>query len=346
MLDSLLNRCDEFDFFAAVRLLKRYYRTDRAPVGEDYDPHRELAHFRALPSAAFATSDVAEFKSPPPAGDGTSDPPEMVVTFLGLTGANGALPQHYTRLLLSRLRERDYALRDFLDLFNHRLISLFYRAWEKNRLPVLYERQAERGDGDDPFTSILRCLVGMGTGGLQRRLRLDDRTFLYYAGQFGGEARPAGELQRVLQDDFAVPVQIDSFFGRWLSLDVGEQSRLGGAAGSNGGHNRLGRDVVLGNRVWDVQGSFRVRIGSLRLAEFRQFQPTGDRLTALCQLVRTFAGPEFAFDVQVLLARDDVPECRLESRRADGPRLGWNTWLRSKPFARDADDAVFELEQV
>ena len=104
---------------------------------------------------------------------------------MGLTGPSGVLPEHYTRLLIERLRAKDYTLRDFLDLFNHRVISLFYRAWEKYRFQFVYEQVKLGAVGDeteDFFTKCLYCLVGMGTGGLRGRQKIDDETFLYYGG--------------------------------------------------------------------------------------------------------------------------------------------------------------------
>jgi type VI secretion system protein ImpH len=101
----------------------------------------------------------------------------MVVSFLGLTGPSGVLPRHYTELMLNRIRAKDFSLRDFFDLFNHRLISLFYRSWEKFRLPLGYERSRSDDPGGKPdlTTWALYCLVGLGTEGLRGRSSVDDR---------------------------------------------------------------------------------------------------------------------------------------------------------------------------
>jgi type VI secretion system protein ImpH len=272
----------------------------------------------------------------------------MVVAFLGLTGPQGVLPQHYTSLLLRRIRGKDFALRDFLDLFNHRTVSLFFRAWEKYRLPFAYERS--RLDGAegalDLCSWVLYCLVGLGTAGLRGQLAIDDETFLYYGGLFAQQTRPAVSLERMLQDYFELPVRLVQAVGQWLTLDEADRS-LTPSAGMRFGRNcQLGVNLIVGERVYDVQSKFRLCIGPLTYGQFRRFMPRGDGLRALCQLTRTFAGPEFDFDVQPVLLASEVPWCRLTDDPADGPCLGWNTWVRCGPFARDVTSAVFFLENV
>src|SRR5262249_36267283 len=130
-------------------------------------------------------------------------PLEMLVAFLGLTGPQGVLPQHYTALLLRRIREKDHALHDFLDLFNHRAVSLFYRAWEKYRLPFAYERSRLDGSEEaDACTRSLYCLVGLGTGSQRGRLAIDDEAFLFYSGHFAHHPRSASGLEGLLEDYF------------------------------------------------------------------------------------------------------------------------------------------------
>ena len=137
-----------FEFFQAVRLLEwiAWERAPegaapRAPVGHDEHPQNECARFRVPPTRGFAASEIASLAQTAP-----DAPPEMEVNFLGLVGPSGVMPQHYNELVIQRLRRyKDSALRDFLDLFHHRTISLFYRAWEKYRFPVVYERHARSG---------------------------------------------------------------------------------------------------------------------------------------------------------------------------------------------------------
>jgi type VI secretion system protein ImpH len=334
-----------FQFFQAVRLLERaslQAQTAGAPagqpVGEDDAPRDEVVRFRTLPSFAFPPGEVAAVN---PRNEVTGSPPELIVPFLGLSGPAGVLPQHYTQLLIERIRRKDYSLRDFLDIFHHRLISLFYRAWRKYRFVVGYERAAEshRID-DDLFTYCLYSLVGMGTRQLRGRQDVDDEALLYYAGHFAHSPRNALALEVMLGDYLEVPARVIQFVGQWLYLSADDQSCLPGPGLGGSGNNQLGCNVVVGHRVWGTENRFRVRLGPLRYREFNQFSPRGTLLRRAAQFVRTYAGGEFDFDFQLVLLADEVPFCQL----GGDSFLGWNSWCHSRPLSSDADDAIFAHE--
>src|SRR5262249_5064658 len=198
-------------------------------------------------------------------------PPEMVVTFMGLTGPAGVLPRHYTELLLQQIRERDYSLRDFLDLFNHRLISLFYRAWEKYRWPIAYERSQLDLHLKEPdlATQGLYCLTGLGTAGLRGRLDTDDEVFLYYGGHFAHFPRSALALESLLGDHLEMPVEVRQCQGQWLHLEKEDQAAMPSLSEPEGRNNQLGVNLIVGERIWDVQSKFRLRIGPVSWREFR-----------------------------------------------------------------------------
>jgi type VI secretion system protein ImpH len=337
-----------FDFFQAVRLL-RHVAAARArgnpgsQVAAGLDD--ESVRFRASPALSFAAADVQRLV-PRKGRAGGSELLEMVVSFLGLTGPQGVLPPHYTTLLLRRVRDKDFALRDFLDLFNHRAIALFYAAWEKYRLPIAYEKGraqqgGDRGAEDDPVAHCLYSLVGLGTDGLRGRLSVPDEAFLYYGGLFAQFPRSASALERMLQDYFGVSIEVTQAQGQWLVLEEDDRSRLPDAQHPEQRNGLLGVNLILGERVWDVQGKFRLRVGPLNYQTFCDYLPPGKGFRALGDLTRSYVGPEFDFDVAVLLCAAEVPWCRLDS--AAPPRLGWDTWVRSREMGRDADDAVFDL---
>jgi type VI secretion system protein ImpH len=358
----LLSEGYAFGFFQAVRLLERL-NPEAASVGHSAAPNQEVVRFRAHQSLSFPPSEIHDIVS----AAGELRCPTMTVAFFGLTGPSGILPRHYTELLLrlrkeGRFAEKD-ALRDWLDLFNHRLISLFYRAWEKYRFYIPYERKEYSLVAPDTFTQCLFSLVGLGLPALRERLKttvrgddapeatlakVEDLSVLHYAGLFAQRTRTAAGLEALLNDYFQAPVRIRQFQGQWLKFDLSNQSRLG----RDEGNSRLGSDLVIGERVWDVQSKIRVSVGPLRYEQFLEFLP--DRSPSLrhkaffllVHLVRLYVGPELDFDVQLLLRSNEVPAAHLAGRQAPGGRLGWNSWLKSAPRRVDAGDAIFQGKEI
>ncbi len=326
LVRTLFDEPYRFEFFQAVRLLERVL-PDRAPVARTQDPEQEVVRFRTRVSLEFPSSEIHEIERVTRPDDGDARP-EMTVSFMGLTGPLGVLPHAYTELLIDRTRHRDSALWEFLDLFNHRMISLFYRAWEKYRFPVAYER----GDADR-FTAHLFSVVGLGTRGVRGNLGFDDQAPVFYGGLVGQQPHSAVAMEAILRDYFGVEARIDQFFGQWLALDEECLTRLGSA------NNRLGLDTVAGSRVWDVQGKFRVKFGPLTLNAFRQFLPVGTAFKPAAKLARLLAGQEFDFDVQLTLRADEVPDCQLGAGDKQ-PMLGWTSWLKTQPFAHDDSQVV------
>ena len=314
-----------FNFFQAVRLLERVYAT-RRPIGQASDPAREVVRFHTPVTLTFPASQIHAL-TPESADTDDPTPPQMTVAFMGLTGPLGVLPHPYTELLMERLRNKDRSLYEFLDLFNHRVISLFYRAWEKYRFPVAFERGLE-----DRFTEFLFDIAGLGTRGLRHRFSFPDQGLLSYGGLIANKPHSASATAGVLSDYFGAPVAIEQFKGQWLKLEPESFSTLGRA------NHQLGQRTVVGTRVWDTQSKFRVRFGPIRLAQFTALLPNGSAFQPASELIRFLAGQEFDFDLQLVLQKTEVPFCKL-SRQAK-PRLGWTTWLKTKPFKADDEQVV------
>jgi len=363
--DRLFANAPSFDFFQAVRLLEKL-APDREPVGFGGPATHETVRFRARLSMAFPPSQIYDIRAPAPG----HAMPEMVVAFFGLTGPSGVLPRHYSEILLRVARDarnpEKNALRDWFDLYTHRMLSLFYRAWEKYRFYIPYERRQYERHPPDPFTHALLGLSGLGLEKLRNRVRVthtihdrghaeerplarvDDLAILRYSGLLARRPRTAAGLAAMLADYFEAPVEVRQFQGEWLLLDAADQSQLGVA----GGNCQLGFNLVIGERVWDVEGKIRIRLGPLDYEQFVEFLPYRRAVPEckafflLSHLVRLYIGPTLEFDVQVLLQADSVPDCILGDPNAPGSRLGWNTWLHCGPRTSCAEEAVFEGREV
>ncbi|HEY7636884.1 MAG TPA: type VI secretion system baseplate subunit TssG [Gemmatimonadales bacterium] len=325
--EKLWENPTSFEFFQAVRVLERLL-PERQPVGVFADPSAEVVRFSVNPDTAFPASEIQALEP------GNGAPPRLTVNFMGLTGPEGVLPYDYSLLITERLRHRDRTLRDFFDLFHHRIISLFYRAWEKYRFAVSHERNRH-----DRLTLHLKDLLGLGVPALQQRLTVRDEALLFYTGLFGPQQRSAAALQQLLADYFGVPCEVEQFVGGWYPLSETTQCTLGDEGDAS---EQLGWGAVAGQEVWDPQARVRLRLGPLTRSQYDQFLPTGEAYEPLRTLTRFFCGEQFDFEVQLILARDDVPPCTLGAD-APGIPLAWCTWMRTREFSRDPDDTILML---
>ncbi len=320
-----------FDFFQAVRLLQRM-APDRHAVGQFVDPSEEAVRFTVNPSIAFPASQIQAISRPEDA------PPHLSVNFMGLSGPLAVLPVFYTEKIIEQQRsKKDGALRDFFDIFHHRMLSLFYQAWQKYRFTVAYETGAR-----DRFSHHLLDLMGLGTAGLANRQTVADDSLIYYAGLLAHAPRTAAALEQILKDYFEVPVEVEQFAGGWYRLDADTQCRL---EQGNPASSQLGLGAVVGDEVWDQQSRLRVHLGPLSFEQYLDFLPTGSAYKPLASLLNFFGNRELDFDVRLILRRDEVPRCKLGVTDPSGPQLGWVTWIKSRPTAlpQDAGDTILQI---
>ena len=328
----------DFDFFQAVRLLERLVG-DVKPVGRFHPPGEEAVRFGVAPSLDFPPAQIRSLQTrrKDAAGEMTlpAEPPRLEIAFLGLTGPLGLMPTHYTELIRERARHGDFAMRDFFDLFNHRLASLFYRAWETYRIGVAYER----GEGDR-FTGYLMDLVGLGTRGLQHRLSIPDEAAVYYAGLLGQFPRSGGALECLLGEYFDAPIEVIPFAGAWRSLDPDAQTKFRQRPTDS---ESLGVGTIVGDEIWDQQSVVRVRFGPLPLAQYLDFLPDGTANAPLRSLLRFYCGDDLDVEVQLVLKREETPRTGLDMDEGIPPQLGWVSWMFSKPLGRDPDETILRL---
>jgi type VI secretion system protein ImpH len=324
--DQLFSEPYTFDFFQAVRLLG-WLQPGRSPVGRYSNPQDEVVRFGANPILHFPASSIQSLTEMPDAC------PAMTVNFMGLIGPLGALPNYVTELIGARLRVKDSTLLAFLNIFNHRLTSFFYQAWEKNHFTVAYER-----DRRDPLTACLYSVIGFGTPGIRDRQPVEDESFIYYAGLFGLIPKSALALESVLGDYFDIPVEVEPFIGTWRTLAEPDHCAVGTDMPES---TQLGLGAVVGEEIWDQGSRVRLKLGPLSFARYAEFLPTGAAWPALRAIARSFCGNDLEFEVQLILRREEVPALELREPAGDALCLGWDTWLKShEEFDRNPGDTI------
>ena len=238
LLRALQKEPTSFSFAQTIRLLTRLW-PNRRPVGGWSDPKSEVARFDVAPTLAFPPSEISALEMPRADDDAAevfadaepNAPVKMTAAFFGLIGPQGVLPHVYTEHAATRLRSKDSAFRDFLDLFHHRALSLMYRVWQRSHVAAAYE------DGrDNRVFEHLLDVAGFGSNSVRQQLSLDNETFAFYAGVFATHSRPADGLARLVADYFDVEASVEQFVGEWRHVDGEGQSTLGldGEAGMLG----------------------------------------------------------------------------------------------------------------
>ena len=355
-----------FDFFAAVLWLERLQQnqgTDASDVASSPLPNHESIRFQTQQQQVYSPSDLVKITASN-RGNGESGW-NITVGMMGLTGPNGVMPTHYSRLVIDQLRkserareprdkDRESALPDFLNMFNHRQISLFYRAWKKYRLEALYSRplDSKKSAGDDPMTTVLYSLIGLATGrqdrpqSLRKRNDFSDEILLFYSGAFSRWPRSAVTLRNIAAEMFRLPVEILEFQPQWSQLRPEDQFRLESGAGSLGKESALGQNVMIGSRICLFDTRFRIRLGPLNREQFDRLLPEGDRFCAVVQFIRLYVGAQWDFDIQLVLKAVDVPPTRLAGKNSFGSQLGRNSWALNRQAAINQDQVVLIPDEL
>jgi type VI secretion system protein ImpH len=338
--DWVFTEAYRFEFTQAVRLLEAAanHYTDATdsptPLGQGSDPQREALRLRAAVHFKFPPRELAEAHPPTP-----GRPAELIANFFSLAGASAPLPDWVAELLLHQQRHQDDGLRDFLDVFHHRLLTLLYRVRLHYRPwldPALLKPVAS--DPATPGLSRARnamsqrllSFAGLGLPSLQRRLGLDDEQLLPYAGLLWHRPRSTQGLLRLLEHALGVPVAARENLGVWRTLEPEDRTHLGSRRPSPGqprppdrGRNHaLGSTAILGRRVWDAQGRFDLLLGPLSLAQFESLLPGQPNLLRLAALVRFYSGDLHDVGIELHLHPEQAPAARLGSAR-----LGWEAWV-------------------
>lgn len=318
----------DFEFFQLVRLMTQL-SPESEPVGRFTRPAKEAARFIAEPTLSFPPTEVRSIDLE---NDG---PPRVAVQFFGLIGALGVLPTQYTELVRERERSGDYAMGELFDLFHHRLLSLFVRAWERSRPGIGFERGEE-----DPFQRILMSIVGLGTPGLAGRQAMTDQAILYYAGLLSQMPRSASALEQIISEYFDASCEVIPFAGAWRPIDKSAQTRFRDRPRDS---ESLGRGAVVGDEVWDQQSVIRLRLGPLPLKQYLDFLPRHSAHAPLRSLMKFFCGEDLDAEVQLVLKREETPRAGLDVVDGASPQLGWVSWMFAKPLDRDPDETVLRL---
>lgn len=292
---KLIDSPSEYDFYQAVYTIERQLaagKDQQRKVGHDSIPKNELIRFKSDQHLGFPGPSLNKVASRTSAKH--ESVLDMHVSFMGVTGTNGALPQHYTELVLERVKYKDTGMRDFFDLFNHRLLSLYYRAWEKYQFPIGFEKNSQ--NHPDSFSTVLNELTG-STNSLGK----------FYAGIFNRKVRNVAGLRQILSHFTGCEIEIEQFQGKWLALAKSEQTQLGQRSQPEGQFACLGVDASIGQKIWDISSSIKVVIKPDADSKINDYLNGGRTYQGVNQLISEYLGKSIQYKIQLEVKYEQIP---------------------------------------
>ena len=164
---AFLDTVDEptaWEFFAFVRWIEGSQAGRGERVGYAGSLEDELILFRQATYTEFAPASIKEIRRSDERRRGPAA--TLVGYFLGLLGPSGPMPFSLTEYVWARSNgvqhpdrttarlggmgatsHRSLVLEDFLNIFNHRFIAFFYRAWASCRIAVDFDRPGWQAAG-------------------------------------------------------------------------------------------------------------------------------------------------------------------------------------------------------
>lgn len=349
LIDTLNEHPYRFEFFQTIRLLERHFQN----LGVCSEIVGELVHFRNSLSLSFPSGEIEKldhhdaslhqknaYSNQLHNTFPTLATYEITPSFFGLTGLVGALPSYYTERIIEReVIYRDYAARAFLDMFTNRMLTLFYQAWKKYRLPILHEQNKQ-----NLFIHKILSLVGCDHSSVRQSLdnhhqSLMEDSIAYYAGVTRHRPTSTLNIQNLLADYFKVSLKILQLIGHWCSIPPEQQTILSGKFAE------LGVSSFCGAKIWQRQTRIRILIGPLTKRDFLAFLPYGKTAKVLSKWLSLTLGACFEYEVYLILKKEEIFQAKLGDT-INPARLGWDVFLLSIPPNQDSEDARYELKQL
>lgn len=334
-IEKLHQEFYRFDFFQAMRVLEIHLKSQAN--GGPVIGH--LVRFRNSLNLTFPPSQIENLVY---LGDDKHRDPkkkhlyEVTPAFFGLTGVVGVLPLFYTEKLIEREElHRDYAARTFLDIFTNRMLTLFYQAWKKYRMHVLYEQEPKRY-----FLPHILSLMGQRAYAQETPKAgspahtLPPEVIAYYSGIFRTKTVSPLALERILTEHFRVPIKIQQFIFHKTPIEPSNQVSLHGTT-------HLGVNSFCGDSMWTRHLKLRLVVGPVSREQGNKFLPNGSAHAALRQLLALSMGRRYLYELRLVLKKEEITGIELSGNKLT--QLGWDSFLVSKPAEVDRDDTHFAL---
>lgn len=304
VFSALMAQGFEFDMGQAIYLLDCLH-PQSVPFGQGDDPRKESFLVSSNVSFGVPSGEISQISMAPQGHI------HLKTNMLGIAGVYGPLPPPFAELAMDRGRQKDHVMVDFLDIFNHRMTSLWYRIHRRWR-PI------------DPYHPPEKSNIGktlLNLGGQWSRHQRFEKALLPFAGLLWQQSRSAVGLEVMLSQYFSLPTQVNQFMGGWLRADESQQSQIGLYESQ---WNRLGIDALLGHKSWGQEKGIEIVMGRIPWSRFLNLLPGESGFQTLNEMSEYYAGQSYKKRFRFQIAPHEI---RLMNLGHSKLYLGYTSWL-------------------
>jgi type VI secretion system protein ImpH len=318
---SLVNEVKGYNFFQLVRMLEKKIESNDELI-VSLRSSLDFIKFKQRPNFSFRQNQIESLKY-----DKSKECLNIIVNFFGLLGVNSPMPYFFTEYALDLVKEKNYSLLDFLDIFHHRTIILFYKAWKVNQQIVSFEL-----NNDNSYCKYLSSMIGQNYGQTNDYSDLPINAKLYYCGHLMNMTKSAESLRGILLSFFKIPVNIKEFVTQWIEIPKESKMII-----NNKNEIQLGKNSFVGEKVFSKTAKYKVVMGPMKLDKYKELLPNSKWHKYLIAWIKLCSPSELNCDVQLLLMKNQVPLMK------SGARLGYSSWVHSKCKKNEYENFEFSV---
>lgn len=322
LMQELEKNLPKMNFYRFCQLLEQLaYSSHQLGCAES--PAQDHLRFAPVSAMGFPAGELKAIERDPYLPE---RPTTVRTTFLGLYGVDAIMPYAFLDDIIKR--EEGYeALTDFLDIFNHRVITQYYRIWLKYHYPSSYVY-----GGEDNLSQCLLGLTGLGIKGTSEQIATPPSRFLALLGLITQHTRTAEGivgLIRVLAPN--VEVKVSEFYPIWVNAPQPASLSQANKVALNG-------SAVVGKRFKESNQTIKVVIIPNEYGDVEGVLPDGQVYHDIMVLLRAYLGYRVDVRLSLHIKRALLPRTTLFSAKA---RLGQTASL-AKQVDRD-DSTMIEV---
>ncbi|KPA12317.1 protein containing DUF1305 [Candidatus Magnetomorum sp. HK-1] len=229
----------------------------------------------------------------------------LTTSILGLYGPGSPLPSYYTEDLMDADKDDLVSGRAFIDMLQARLFQLLFESSRKYNMMLSINEY-----NDTSVLNRLFCMTGFGEKKVREAVFgsnvTDTKSYelIRYMGLFSQFPKSALGLQTILRDALETKaVKSKPCISQMVDIPEDQLNFLGK------NNNTIGENSIIGEKVIDRMGKFRISIGPVKKEALSKFLPGNKGYKTIKRLTVCYLFDHFNFDLEIIVHEKNTPIC-------------------------------------